>query len=109
MTAGEVAQSLGLTTAAVSAMASRLEAADYAHREMDPNDRRRVYLRASRSGALQAFSLFDGLQQASIALLGDLRKRDQELLLDVLRKFRDLLAEHTAEMRADGARKRAKP
>jgi DNA-binding MarR family transcriptional regulator len=46
-------------------MASRLEAAGYARREMDPSDRRRVVLHALPAGVRQAFSLFDSLYQAA--------------------------------------------
>jgi DNA-binding MarR family transcriptional regulator len=106
MGAGEVAQALGVTTAAVSAIAGRLEAAGYAHREMDPADRRRVHLHASRSGAQQAFSLFNGLQEASTELLTGLRQRDQTMLLETLRRFRQLIADHTAHLKAEGANKR---
>jgi DNA-binding MarR family transcriptional regulator len=108
MGAGDVAQALGVTTAAVSAMASRLEAAGYAHREMDPHDRRRVQLHASRSGAMQAFSLFIGLYQASHELAGGLRPREQTLLLETLRRYRQLIAEHTADVKAEGARRRSR-
>lgn len=104
MGAGEVAQALGVTTAAVSAMASRLEAGGYARREMDPNDRRRVRLHASRSGAKQAFSLFNGLHQASSELLGELRQRDQTLLLNTLRRYRDLISQHTTGIKDGSAR-----
>jgi len=109
MGAGEVAQALGVTTAAVSAIASRLEAAGYARREMDPHDRRRVHLHASRSGAMQAFSLFNGLYQASHELAGGLRPREQALLLETLRRYRQLIAEHTADVKAEGAHRRSRP
>jgi hypothetical protein len=59
------AAALGLTTAAISAMATPPEAGGYAHRGLDPHDRRRVLLRASPAGARQAFSLFDSLYQAA--------------------------------------------
>src|SRR5919109_27784 len=59
--AGEIAAALGLTTAAISAMATRLEAGGYAHREMDPHDRRRVLLHASPAGVQQVYALFDRL------------------------------------------------
>lgn len=61
MNAGQVAAALGVTTAAISAMASRLEAGGYAWREIDPIDRRRILLHPSPTGAQQAFGLFDDL------------------------------------------------
>jgi DNA-binding MarR family transcriptional regulator len=106
--ASELAQAMGLTTAAVSAMASRLEAGGYARREMDPNDRRRVSLHISRAGAVHAFSLFDGFYSATSGLLGELREREQKLLLKVLGRFRELISEQTAELRAQAAQKRPK-
>jgi DNA-binding MarR family transcriptional regulator len=102
MGAGEVAAALGLTTAAISAMATRLEAGGYAYREMAPNDRRRVLLHASPAGARQAFSLFDGLFRAAADLHTRTSERDQRKLLTLLREYRQLITEHTAEIRRDG-------
>ena len=108
MGAGELAHALGLTTAAVSAMASRLESGGYARREMDPNDRRRVALHASETGAQQAFSLFDRLYEASTELLGELRPRDQAMLLKILRRYGQLITDHTASIRTEADRPRSK-
>lgn len=104
MGAGEVAAALGVTTAAVSAMATRLETGGYASREMDPNDRRRVLLRASTAGARQAFSLFDSLYQAAADLHARSSPREQKRLLTLLRQYRQLIAEHTAKIRAQNVR-----
>src|SRR5262245_30093619 len=82
MGAGEVAAALGLTTAAISAMATRLEAGGYARREMDPHDRRRVLLQASPAGARQAFSLFDSFYRAAAELYARHPERDQKKLLN---------------------------
>jgi DNA-binding MarR family transcriptional regulator len=100
MGAGQLAGALGLTTAAISAMATRLEAGGYASREMDPQDRRRVLLRASQSGASQAFSLFDDLYQASAALNATYRPRDLRLLIDLLRRYRQLITDQAKALRA---------
>ena len=101
MGAGDLAHALGLTTAAVSAMASRLESGGYARREMDPNDRRRVTLHASETGAQQAFSLFDRLYEATTDLLGELRTRDQTMLLKILGRYRQLITDHTPTVRTE--------
>jgi DNA-binding MarR family transcriptional regulator len=101
MGAGELAATLGLSTAAISAMASRLEAAGYARREMDPTDRRRVVLHALPAGGRQAFSLFDGLYQAANDLDSEYSERDQMKLLGLLRRFRQLIAEHATEIRTE--------
>ena len=99
MSAGEVATALGLTTAAISAMATRLEAGGYARREMDPKDRRRVLLHALPSGVDKAYGLFDGLYQASTRLNADYDERDVRMLVELLGRFRRLIAEHTTVVR----------
>jgi DNA-binding MarR family transcriptional regulator len=101
MGAGQLAAALGLTTAAISAMATRLEAGGYAHREMDPTDRRRVLIHASPSGAAQAFSLFDDLYHAAAAMNATYRKQDLRTLIDLLRRYRHLLTEQAAALRTD--------
>jgi DNA-binding MarR family transcriptional regulator len=102
MGAGEVASALGLTTAAISAMATRLEAGGYARREMDPKDRRRVLLHASPSGLEKAYGLFTGLYEAAERLTADYAERDLRMLVALLGRFRQLITEHTTVLR-DGA------
>ena len=96
----QIASALGVTAAAISAMASRLEAGGYAHREMDPNDRRRVLIHASPSGAHQAFSLFDDLYHAATAMYSTYQEPDLRMLLDLLRGYRQLITDQTAALRA---------
>ena len=106
LSAGQVAAALGLTTAAISAMASRLEAGGYAHREMDPHDRRRVLLHASPTGVRQAFGLFDDLQHAAEQMLARFGDEDLRRLLELLRAYRQLLADQAAALRATPPRPR---
>lgn len=93
MSAGQVAAALGVTTAAISAMAARLEAGGYARREIDPADRRRILLHPSSAGAQQAFRLFDDLYRASVELGSDYAEPDLRRLLEVLRRYRELLVQ----------------
>jgi DNA-binding MarR family transcriptional regulator len=99
MSAGQVAASLGVTTAAISAMAGRLEAGGYARREIDPADRRRILLHPSPVGAQQAFSLFDDLYQASVELGSRYSQPDVQQLLDVIRRYRALLEQQATALR----------
>jgi DNA-binding MarR family transcriptional regulator len=108
MSAGQIASSLGLTTAAISAMATRLEAGGYARREMDPADRRRVLLHASPSGAEQAFGLFDDLYAATSGLYASYPERDLKMLVELLGRFRQLITDHTAGIRAKPSQPRDK-
>lgn len=102
MGAGQVAAALGLTTAAISAMATRLEAGGYARREIDPSDRRRVLLRPSEDGMRTAFGLFDGLYQAAVDLHAGYGERDARLLLELLGRYRELLARQAAGLAGNG-------
>jgi DNA-binding MarR family transcriptional regulator len=91
---GEVAERLGLTAAAISAMAARLERGKLAHREIDTADRRRVILRADDKGVERVFDLSDGLFKASAALANTETVEELEGLLALMRRFREVLAEH---------------
>jgi DNA-binding MarR family transcriptional regulator len=97
---GQVASALGLTTAAISAMATRLEAGGYATREIDPKDRRRVLMHASPAGTQQAFSLFDDFYQAAIDLFGSQKPQDVKKVTDMLTQFRRILTDHAEAIRA---------
>jgi DNA-binding MarR family transcriptional regulator len=100
MSPGQVAASLGLTTAAISAMATRLEAGGYAYREIDPKDRRRILMHALPAGAQKAFSQFDGFYQAVVGLFDSYGERDQKLLIDLLARFRHILVDQAAAIKA---------
>jgi DNA-binding MarR family transcriptional regulator len=53
MTAGELARATGLTTASITGVVDRLEAAGYVRRERDALDRRRVLVHLVRDRALR--------------------------------------------------------
>jgi DNA-binding MarR family transcriptional regulator len=99
MSPGQVAAALGLTGAAISAMATRLEAGGYARREIDPQDRRRVLMHASPTGAQQAFALFDDVFQATMDLFASVRPQDLRKLARLLAQFRGILTGHAAAIR----------
>ena len=96
MSAGDVATALGLTTAAISAMATRLERGGYARREMDQGDRRRVLLHAEPHGVQQVYGLFDGLYAATAGLSAGEPEEDLRRLLALMRRFRTVIAETAA-------------
>jgi DNA-binding MarR family transcriptional regulator len=96
---GQIASTLGLTTAAISAMASRLEAGGYARREIDPKDRRRIVMHASPAGVEKAFSHFDGFYQAVVGLFESYGEREQALLIDVLARFRQILTDQASALK----------
>jgi DNA-binding MarR family transcriptional regulator len=103
MTAGQLANTIGLTTGATTTAIDRLERAGYVRRQPDLSDRRRVLVEASQQGAHQAFSLFDDLLEQTAQLSASYTEEQLTLLLDLLDRFRALIAEHTATLRARAA------
>lgn len=99
MSPGQVAAALGLTTAAISAMATRLESGGYARREIDPKDRRRVLMHASPAGAQRAFSVFDDFYRATVELHSAYSEPELRALLGLMGRWQHLLTEHTATIR----------
>ena len=95
----QIAAALGLTTAAISAMATRLEAGGYAHREIDPQDRRRVLIHPSPEGLGKAFGLFDGLYRASVEMFDAYGEKDLQLLVALLTRFREIMTRQTAALK----------
>src|ERR1700723_380265 len=70
MTAGQLAEHIGLTGAAVTALVDRLEAAGYATRERDEVDRRRVAIRAVPAKMRKIDRLYDAYGAEMAKLLG---------------------------------------
>jgi DNA-binding MarR family transcriptional regulator len=100
MSAGALANAIGLTSGATTTAIDRLERAGYAHRRSDPTDRRRVLIEASEEGARQAFAIFDGLLEA-VASRADAYSEEQlDLLLQLIAAFREIVSDYAAELRA---------
>jgi len=95
MTPRQVASTLGLSSATVSAMASRLEAGGFAFREEDPADRRQVLMHASPSGSQQACTIFEDYQRAATELTASLDDQDLRRLIDLVASFRRVITDHT--------------
>lgn len=101
MSAGQVAATVGLTSGATTTAVDRLERAGYVERRNDPSDRRRVLVVASEDGALQAFSLFDGLLDSVAELAGRYTEEDLTRMLTLIGDFRRLLVDYSAKLRRD--------
>src|SRR3712207_4538556 len=63
VTAGEFARATGLTTGAITGVIDRLERAGYVRREKDPDDRRKVIVRAQPAMTRRIAPLYDSLQR----------------------------------------------
>jgi len=90
MTAGQLAEAMHLTSGAITTLVDRLEAAGYARRVRDSEDRRRVVVELTARAAETA-SLYEPLFNSSVELLKE--RTDEELLLmiDFLERGREMV------------------
>lgn len=99
MTAGQLAEHIGLTGAAVTAVIDRLEAAGYATRERDEADRRRVTIRAVPAKTRRIDRLYDAYGAEMAKILAGYDAREFALIEDFLTKTTKLLTEQTVALR----------
>lgn len=101
LTAGRLAELMGITTGAVTGVVNRIERAGYVRREKDPDDGRRVVVSPIPEELARARAgLFDPRERGLGALLAAYDDRDLAVALDVLRKSNALTREETARIRA---------
>jgi DNA-binding MarR family transcriptional regulator len=100
ITAGGLAEATGLTTGAITGVIDRLERRGFARRERDPDDRRKVLVRAQPSVAEEIGPLFAPMERAALGALSAYRESELELLLDFLTRIREAAALAMAELQA---------
>src|SRR5918997_1719894 len=102
ITAGQLAETMGLTTGAVTGVINRMERMGYARREKDPDDGRRVVIRPvpeelERAGA----DVFGSYERGTLEpLISDYDERDLAFLLDFMRRANDMTEKELARIRA---------
>jgi DNA-binding MarR family transcriptional regulator len=103
--AGALAEATGLTTGAITGVIDRLEKAGFATREPDPNDRRKVMVRALPAGLKQIGPLFAPMERSAMASLAKYSEKELLLILDFLHQARDGAAAALAELQAKAKRR----
>lgn len=104
LTAGELAEFIGLTTGAVTGVIDRLEKRGFARRADDPHDRRRVIVEpvkgATDTAAIGAIygPLAEATQKEFIDRYSDAELR---LILDFIRQGAELMKAQTARLHQD--------
>ena len=83
-TAGRLATLMGLTTGAITTVVDRLEAAGFARRERDENDRRRVRVALTEKAHSELMPFYAPLQEMSEQLFSRYTEEQLELLLGFL-------------------------
>jgi DNA-binding MarR family transcriptional regulator len=103
ITAGGLAEATGLTTGAITGVIDRLERAGFARRERDPEDRRKVLVRAEPVVNQRVVPLFEPMQRAAMTALAPYRDGELALLLDFFTRVRETALAAMAELRAGAA------
>ena len=85
MTAGRLAQLMGLTTGAITGLVDRLVHAGYVTRSADPDDRRKVLIELNMKEVSRAvFPLYAGLSRSVRAYLGTLTVEQLKIIVQFL-------------------------
>jgi DNA-binding MarR family transcriptional regulator len=98
-TAGQLGARLGLTTGSVTAMLDRLTRLGYLVREPDPTDRRKVIVRPTAQTERLAGELYGPVAAEGAEGLSGYSADELRLLVDYLRRSRQLQERHTERVR----------
>jgi DNA-binding MarR family transcriptional regulator len=99
VTAGDLAETTGLTTGAITGVIDRLEKGGYVARQADPNDRRRVIVTAGAERGRAVGALFAPMQQAIEQLYERYSDDELAVLLDLNDRLLPVMQEETARLR----------
>ena len=109
-TAGQLAQATGLTTASITGVVDRLEAAGYVRRERDASDRRRVVIHLITDSVLRdAGPVFAPMIAAWRQVAAGYSDADLELILGFQAQIVRVLSEQLGRLREPGGKPSAGP
>jgi DNA-binding MarR family transcriptional regulator len=99
MTAGELAERVGLTPGAITAVLDRLERGHWIRRVHDTNDRRRVMVSSGQAQHAKMAPIFARLRRLTREVLGRYSEEQLDLIADFLRRTTGVAAEHRQRLR----------
>jgi len=100
LTAGQLAQQTGLTTASITGVVDRLEEAGYVRRERDPSDRRRVVINLIIEPVLRdVVTAFAPMLAAWKKVADGYTDAELELIIGFQAKTEQVLREHLDRLR----------
>jgi DNA-binding transcriptional ArsR family regulator len=104
MTAGQLAQATGLTTASITGVLDRLEEAGFVRRERDPHDRRRVIVRLDAvRGMRDVAPVFAPVVAAWRAVTARYTDAELRLILGFQEQLEQIMRDRLVELRGGGS------
>lgn len=104
MTAGALAEAVGLSTGAVTFLLDRLEEAGMVRRTRDPSDRRRVLVELCAAAGKRAFEAHRPMIEDMRALVARYRTEELDVVCRFLNEARDIYAAHAPLLRKGSRR-----
>lgn len=98
LTAGRLAELVGLTTAAITSVLDRLEKAGFVRRERDVHDRRKVLVRPQPGRLAEVALLFRHLDKSTRKLLAGYTADQRTLIHDFAERMERVLGRETARL-----------
>jgi len=98
ITAGQLAQEMGLTTGAVTSVVDRLERKGYAQRIRDEEDRRRVLIELTQKARDEVEEIFGPLAADWRKYMGKRTTAELEMILDFMRGANELVVGHVQRL-----------
>lgn len=99
MTPGRLAETLGLTTGAVTGLIDRLESAGYVRRKRDESDRRRVIVEAIPERITEIDAVYEPIVAAYVDALDMYTKAELTVILDFVERMVGVYHEQAGRIR----------
>jgi DNA-binding MarR family transcriptional regulator len=100
MAASQIAEAMGLSSGAVTGVIDRLERAGWVVRENDPNDRRRVVVRAAMERKEEVEELYRPMTEEGFSKMTDASEEKIEFIIGFLDSTSELFERHAARLAA---------
>lgn len=103
LTAGRIAEAIGLSTSAVTTVLDRLEQRGFIDRRRDPTDRRKVVVVSTGRHEEKLGEIFTRVGEGVIAILGDYSDEQLDFLAEVIQRLNDEAKKEVVQITSAGS------